>query len=300
MYSTEKVQETYWCSSSIACQEKRTDCILTIFTFNDKNPLYLPIISTLQFFWGSKWSRSNLSSHKTIWHIWNIRNSEFKIKQMPGFFQTAFYFLLIFLDNTSHKFCDQSPFPHSRCCLQVSETVSWHKIQCCYSANILQHWVGSRALVIWEMWTIPEFTEFFPGNELVLEIYLRQCSKAVVSKKLSFVQKSHGYQNLVTLYKILLCLKYSQNSLSTSATITGIQPKMKLNICYGITCYNKNWNISQLPFLTYSTLTVIIKETAATNIIFHTIPMIFFCHQFWFMIGSNSVAEIWHFINQRN
>ena len=26
-----------------------------------------------------------------------------------------------------------------QCCLQVSETVSWLKLQCCYSANILQH-----------------------------------------------------------------------------------------------------------------------------------------------------------------
>ena len=50
MYSTEKVHETYWCSSSIACQEKRTDWILRIFPFNDKNQLYLPIILTLQFF----------------------------------------------------------------------------------------------------------------------------------------------------------------------------------------------------------------------------------------------------------
>ena len=35
---------------AIACKEKRTDWILRIFTFNDKNPLYLPLISTLQFF----------------------------------------------------------------------------------------------------------------------------------------------------------------------------------------------------------------------------------------------------------
>ena len=46
----ERVHEIYWCSSSIACQEKRTDWILRIFTFNDKNPSYLPIILTLQFF----------------------------------------------------------------------------------------------------------------------------------------------------------------------------------------------------------------------------------------------------------
>ena len=48
--SIKKVHKTCWCSSSIACQEKRTDWILRIFTFNDKNPLYLPIISTLQCF----------------------------------------------------------------------------------------------------------------------------------------------------------------------------------------------------------------------------------------------------------
>ena len=31
-------------------KKKRTDWILKIFTFNDKNSLYLPIIWTLQFF----------------------------------------------------------------------------------------------------------------------------------------------------------------------------------------------------------------------------------------------------------
>ena len=31
---------------------KKTDWILRIFTFNDKNPLYLPKISTLHFFEG--------------------------------------------------------------------------------------------------------------------------------------------------------------------------------------------------------------------------------------------------------
>ena len=44
------VHENYWCSSRIACQEKGTDCILRIFLSNDKNPLYLSIISTLHFF----------------------------------------------------------------------------------------------------------------------------------------------------------------------------------------------------------------------------------------------------------
>ena len=46
-----------------------------------------------------------------------------------------------------HKFWDQSPSPHYQCCLQVSETVSWRKLPCCYSANMLQHLVGGRVLI---------------------------------------------------------------------------------------------------------------------------------------------------------
>ena len=46
--------------------------------------------------------------------------------------------------NTSYKFWDQSPSPQYQCCLQVSGTVSWHKLRCCYSANMLQHWLGER------------------------------------------------------------------------------------------------------------------------------------------------------------
>ena len=63
------------------------------------------------------------------------------------FFQTPFYFALIFLGNTLHKFLDQSSSPHYQCCFQVSETVSWQKLRCRYSANILQHWVGGRGLI---------------------------------------------------------------------------------------------------------------------------------------------------------
>ena len=47
-----KVLENYWCCSNIACQEKGTDRILRIFTFNDKNQLYLPTFLTLDFFEG--------------------------------------------------------------------------------------------------------------------------------------------------------------------------------------------------------------------------------------------------------
>ena len=49
--------------------------------------------------------------------------------------------------NTSHKFWDRSPSPHYQCCLQVSKTVSWQKLRCCYSDNILQLWVEGRDLV---------------------------------------------------------------------------------------------------------------------------------------------------------
>ena len=90
---------------------------------------------------------SNAISHKTIWHIRNIKNSEFKLKRNVTFFQTPFYFSFIFLENTSNKFWDQYPSRHYQCCLQVSETVFWHKLQCCYSANILQHWIGGRGLI---------------------------------------------------------------------------------------------------------------------------------------------------------
>ena len=50
-------------------------------------------------------------------------------------------------NNASHKFWDQSPFPHYQCCLQVCETVFWHKLRICYSSNMLQNWVGGRGLI---------------------------------------------------------------------------------------------------------------------------------------------------------
>ena len=121
VYSMKNVHDSYWCKTSISCLEVRTEWIFRTFAFSDKNSLHLPIISTLQFFWESEWSRSNPSSHKTNWHIPNIKNILF----------------FIFLDNTSHKFWDQPPSPHYKSCLEVSETFSWHKLQCCYSSNML-------------------------------------------------------------------------------------------------------------------------------------------------------------------
>ena len=110
VYSVKKVQETYRCSSRVACEEKIRDWILRIFTLNDKNSLNLCIISILQFFWGSNWIKSYPISHKTIWHIPNIKNSQFKLKNNATIFQSPFYFSFIFLYNTLHRFWDQSPY----------------------------------------------------------------------------------------------------------------------------------------------------------------------------------------------
>ena len=52
-----------------------------------------------------------------------------------------------FFDNTSQKFWHQSPSPHDRYSLQVSDRVSQHKLWCRYSANMLRHWVGVRGLI---------------------------------------------------------------------------------------------------------------------------------------------------------
>ena len=50
--SHKKVNESCSYSCSITCKVKRKDWILIIFRFNDKNPLYLHLISTLHFFEG--------------------------------------------------------------------------------------------------------------------------------------------------------------------------------------------------------------------------------------------------------
>ena len=50
VYSIKKVLETCWYSHSVTCKVKRTNWVLKIFTFNDKNPLYRPLTLTLQFF----------------------------------------------------------------------------------------------------------------------------------------------------------------------------------------------------------------------------------------------------------
>ena len=111
VYCTKKIHETYWCSSSIAYQEKGTNWILRIFTSNDKNPVYLPIISILQFFWGSEWSRNNSISHKTIQHIPNIKNNEFKIKKKCHIFPNPLLFFIYFFKTIFHINSEINPPP---------------------------------------------------------------------------------------------------------------------------------------------------------------------------------------------
>ena len=110
VHSIKKVHENYCCSRNIACQVKRTDWILRIFTFNDKNPLYLPIILTLHFFDGQ--------SDQGVIHLvikpvdisqtFRIVGLSYKYAR---FFQPSFYFSFPFLDYTLHKFWDQSSLP---------------------------------------------------------------------------------------------------------------------------------------------------------------------------------------------
>ena len=97
VYSIKKFHETYWCCSSKERKKKRTDWILNrIFNLHDKNPLYLPIILTLQYLWGSKWSASNSIGHKTVSHIPNIKNSEFKLKKCQVFPNLLLFFIYFF------------------------------------------------------------------------------------------------------------------------------------------------------------------------------------------------------------
>ena len=99
-----KVHENYWGCSSIACQEKGTDRILRIFTFNDKNQLYLPIFLTLHFFEGQ---RDQGVTTQLVIKPFDISQTSRIVglrQKICEVFANPFYFSFIFLDNTSHKF----------------------------------------------------------------------------------------------------------------------------------------------------------------------------------------------------
>ena len=102
--------------------------------------------------------------HQWILHTQISLSTKFHFKESSLNFRTKFaqkvYFpskkyvkittefsILKLVYNTWQTFWDQSPSPHYQCCLQVSETVSWHKLRCCCSSNILQHWVKGSCLI---------------------------------------------------------------------------------------------------------------------------------------------------------
>ena len=126
VYSVKKVHKTYCCSSGIACLEKRTDLILRKLVFNDKSLLYFPMASTLQFF---SEDQSDQGVPQLIIKPLGISQTSKIVsvsQKNARFFQTPFYLLLIFLDNTSHIFWDQSPSPvinvASKCLRQFLDT----------------------------------------------------------------------------------------------------------------------------------------------------------------------------------
>ena len=95
VYFIKKVDETYWCSSSVAYQEKRTDWILRIFTSNDENLFYLPIISVLYFFEG----KSDQGATELVIKPFDISQSSRIVslsQKNAKFFQTPFYFSWVF------------------------------------------------------------------------------------------------------------------------------------------------------------------------------------------------------------
>ena len=57
---------------------------------------------------------------------------------------------------TSHKFWDQSPSP--------SLSMSLAGIACCYSANILQHWLGLRGLIYFRKVDHSRISRYFSRN----------------------------------------------------------------------------------------------------------------------------------------
>ena len=53
---------------------------------------------------------------------------------------------------------------------------SWYKLRCCYSSNMLKHWVGGRGMIYFCKVDHFRISENFPGIDLVSIIYVRYCS----------------------------------------------------------------------------------------------------------------------------
>ena len=139
---------------------------------------------------------------------------------MPGF-SKPFLFFIYFLDNTSHKFWDQ--FPHDQCCLQVSETVSPHKLRCCYSFKI--NW----KVISGFNWL---FQNFESVNNLIFIICLYElCSKLIwesSGRKMLAASNSNAVKTTLTqllrYFKITLpLLRVLQKSLPTPLSLCHLQ-----------------------------------------------------------------------------
>ena len=63
--------------------------------------------------------------------------------------------------------------PHYQRCLQVSETVPWHKLRGCYSVNILQRWVRWRGLIYFWKMDHSRISRSFSRNWLGLNNFVR-------------------------------------------------------------------------------------------------------------------------------
>ena len=95
--------------------------------------------------------------------------------------------------------------------LQVSEIVSWHKPQCCYSFNMMQHEVGARGLIYFckvDHSRTAEYPQIFPGIDLVSIIYVRYCR---------YITKMNIYLGEPSLYG------FSRRSLKQFLQLTGFR-----------------------------------------------------------------------------
>ena len=138
-----------------------------ILLFDWQNTVILPNFLLWKFSWNAQ---SNLDKSSETLRRLRIPT---KFPHQEIRWNCGILYDACFSYNISHKFWDQSPSPHYQCCLQVYETVSLHKLWCCYSANMLQHWVGGRGLIYFCKMDYSRISINFSRNDLVSIIYMR-------------------------------------------------------------------------------------------------------------------------------
>ena len=86
----------------------------------------------------SIWSYSQIySGTRLIFHIFSLSLKLTIAVYIPYTMKNRIVYVQNTSYNTSYKFWDEPPSPHYQCCLKVSETVSWSKLRCCYSSDML-------------------------------------------------------------------------------------------------------------------------------------------------------------------